>query len=67
MADSSLWPLAMEYAAFVYNCMSQTDSGVAHIDTFTSTTILQQCHKTYMCGDDQPKFSMQHYTTRQRW
>ena len=45
MADSSLWPLAMEYAAYIYNHTPKMESGVAPIDIFTRTTIPRQCLK----------------------
>ena len=42
MADSSLWPLAMEYAAYIYNHTPKMESGVAPIDIFTRTTVPRQ-------------------------
>ena len=39
MADSSIWPLAMEHAAYIHNQMPNMKSGVASIDVFTQTTI----------------------------
>ena len=42
MADSSLWPLAMEHAAYIYNHTPKMESGVAPIDIFTRTTIPRQ-------------------------
>ena len=42
MTDSSLWPLAMEYAAYIYNHVPNIESGVAPIDTFTRSTVPRQ-------------------------
>ena len=42
MADSSLWPLAMEYAAYIYNHTPKMESGVAPIDIFSRTTVPRQ-------------------------
>jgi hypothetical protein len=39
MADSSLWPLAMEYAVYIYNHTPKMESGVAPIDIFSRTTV----------------------------
>jgi hypothetical protein len=42
LADSSLWPLAMDYAAYTYNHMPSIESGMAPIDLFTKTTVPRQ-------------------------
>jgi hypothetical protein len=42
MADSSLWPLAMEYATYIYIHTPKTESGVAPIDIFTRITVPRQ-------------------------
>ena len=42
MADSSLWPLAMEYAVYIYNHTPKMESGVAPIDIFSRTTVPRQ-------------------------
>ena len=39
MVDSSLWPLAMEHVAYVYNHTPKMETGVAPFDIFTRTTI----------------------------
>ena len=38
MADSALWPLAVEYAVYIFNHMPNIESGTAPIDIFTSTS-----------------------------
>ena len=38
VADASLWPMVLEYAAYVYNHMPHDNSGIAPIDIWTRTT-----------------------------
>ena len=42
LANSSLWPQAMEYAAYIYNHTPKMESGVAPIDIFSRTTVPRQ-------------------------
>ena len=37
VADSTLWPLAVEYATYLHNHVPQTSNGLSPIDTFTRT------------------------------
>ena len=38
MADSSLWHLGMEHAAYIYNHTPKMGSGIASVNIFTSTS-----------------------------
>ena len=42
LVESSLWPMAMEYAAFIYNHAPNMESGQAPIDLFTRTLVPRQ-------------------------
>ena len=39
LVDSSLWPLTMEYAAYMYNHVPLLESGQAPIDIFGRTVV----------------------------
>ena len=42
LVNSSLWPMAMEYAAYIYNHTPNMESGQAPIDIFTRTVVPRQ-------------------------
>jgi hypothetical protein len=42
LVDSSLWPLTMEYAAYIYNHVPLLESGQAPIDIFSRTVVPRQ-------------------------
>ena len=42
LVEASLWPLAMEYAAYIYNHTPSMESGQAPIDIFTRTVVPRQ-------------------------
>ena len=42
LVDSSLWPMAMEYATYIYNHTPNMESGQAPIDIFTRVTVPRQ-------------------------
>ena len=42
LVDSALWPMAMEYAAYIYNHTPNIESGQAPVDIFTRTVVPRQ-------------------------
>ena len=42
LVDASLWPLAMDYASYIYNHTPNMESGQAPIDIFTRTIVPRQ-------------------------
>lgn len=51
MADATLWPLAVDYAVYIFNRVPNRDTGLSALDVFTSTKQpLRRLHDFHVFG-----------------